>query len=107
MESGTQLGPYEILGQLGAGGMGEVYLARDPRLEREVAIKVLPEELCCDPEHMARLEREARMLAALDHPNVATVHGLEEAEGIRFLVMQRVKGRDSSRAHRRRPRSAG
>ena len=92
MESGTRLGPYEILDQLGAGGMGEVYLARDPRLEREVAIKVLPEALATDPEQLARLEREARMLAALDHPNVAAVYGLEEAGGVRFLVMQRVLG---------------
>ena len=92
MESGTRLGPYEILEQLGAGGLGEVWLAEDSRLGRKVAIKVMPEELCCDPEHMARLEREARMLAALDHPNIATVHGLEESEGVRFLVMQRVKG---------------
>ncbi len=92
MESGTRLGPYEILEQLGVGGMGEVYLAHDARLDRDVAIKVLPSELASDPERLARLEREARVLASLDHPNVAAVYGLEESDGVRFLVMQLAAG---------------
>jgi serine/threonine protein kinase len=70
----TRLGPYEILGLVGAGGMGEVYRARDPRLGREVAVKVLPEGLASDPERLQRFEREARAVAALNHPNILTVH---------------------------------
>lgn len=89
---GTQLTLYQILAPVGAGGMGEVYLARDTRLGREVAIKVLPEALPQNPERLARLEREARLLAALNHPGIATVHGLEESDGIRFLVMEHVPG---------------
>ena len=78
LEAGTKLGPYEIATQIGAGGMGKVYRARDPKLEREVAIKVLPEAFAEDDERLARFEREARALAALNHPNVATVHGLPQ-----------------------------
>ena len=72
--AGARLGPYEVLGLLGAGGMGEVYRARDPRLGREVAVKVLPEDVASDPERLARFEREARAVAALNHPNILTVH---------------------------------
>ena len=89
---GKTLGHYEILEPLGAGGMGEVYRAHDPNLKRDVAIKVLPEELASDPDRLARLEREAHSLAALNHPNVATIHGLEEADGVRFLVLELVEG---------------
>ena len=89
---GKTLGHYEILEPLGAGGMGEVYRARDTTLKREVAIKVLPEELSADPDRLARLEREAHLLAALNHPNIATIHALEEDQGARFLVLELVKG---------------
>jgi len=88
---GKTLGHYEILEPLGAGGMGEVYRARDTKLKRDVAVKVLPPDLTGDPERLARLEREAKLLAALNHPNIATIHGLEE-DGARFLVLELVKG---------------
>ena len=93
LSGGTRLGPYEILAPLGEGGMGEVYRAKDTRLDREVAVKVVSEALAADPDHMARFEREARLLASLDHPNVAVIHGIEEREGIRFLVLELVEGR--------------
>ena len=89
---GSTLNHYEILEPLGAGGMGEVYRARDTNLKREVAIKVLPEDLAADADRLARLEREAHLLAALNHPNIATIHNLEEADGTRFLVLELVKG---------------
>ena len=92
MAAGSELGPYRILGPLDAGGMGEVYRALDTRLHREVAVKVLPAALSGDPERVARLEREARLLAALNHPHIATIHGLEIAGG-------RARHRDG--AHRR------
>ncbi len=82
---GKTLGHYEILEPLGKGGMGEVYRARDTTLKREVAIKVLPEELSADPDRLARLEREAHLLAALNHPNIATIHSLEQHEVTRLL----------------------
>ncbi len=90
--SGARLGPYEILSPLGAGGMGEVYRARDTRLDREVAIKVLPEALARDKERILRFEREAKVLASLNHPNIAAIHGFEDVEGKRFLVMELVEG---------------
>src|SRR5438093_9044546 len=90
---GTRVGPYIIMGKLGAGGMGEVHLARDPRLEREVALKTLPAEFATDSERMARFRREALALAAINHPNIATVFGFEEfEEGTRVLVLERVEG---------------
>ncbi len=89
---GTLLGRYEVLGPLGKGGMGEVYRARDPEVEREVAIKVLPAEMAWDSERLARFEREAKALAALQHPNVATLYGLERQDGQPFLVMELVEG---------------
>src|SRR5882762_1735533 len=89
---GTKLGPYEIVSLIGAGGMGEVYRARDSRLGREVAIKVLPESFASDPDRLARFEREAQMLASLNHPNIAIIHGLEESSGVRALVMELVDG---------------
>src|SRR6202040_1440181 len=85
---GTRLGPYEILAPIGAGGMGEVYKARDTKLDREVAIKVLPAALARDPERLARFEREAKVLASLNHPNIAQIYGLEQ----RALVMELVSG---------------
>src|ERR1700686_2782986 len=92
LTSGTRLGPYEILALLGAGGMGEVYEALDTKLERNVAIKVLPEAFEHDGERLSRLQREARMLAALNHPNIATIFGLDQSDGVHFLVMELVPG---------------
>jgi hypothetical protein len=92
LTSGTRLGPYEILGPLGAGGMGRVYRARDVKLDRPVAIKILRDDCAHDPNWLARFEREARLLAALSHGNIATVHGLDEMDGSRYLVMELVKG---------------
>lgn len=89
---GQQLGFYKILSALGAGGTGEVYQARDTKLGREVAIKVLPQALERDTERLSRFQREARMLAALNHPNIATIHGLEHSDGTHFLVMELVPG---------------
>jgi eukaryotic-like serine/threonine-protein kinase len=89
---GTRLGPYEIGAQIGAGGMGEVYRASDTNLKRQVAIKVLPHQVAADAERVARFQREAEVLAALNHPNIAHIHGLENADGIRALVMELVEG---------------
>ncbi len=92
MEPGHSLATYEIIALLGAGGMGQVYRARDTRLNREVAIKVLPPEFSENPVRLARLQTEARSLAAMKHPNIATVHSYEEADGVHFLVMELVEG---------------
>ena len=92
LAAGTRLGPYEITEQIGIGGMGEVYRARDVNLGRDVAIKVLPEAFAQDADRLARFEREARTLASLSHPNVATVHGFEKADAVRALVMEFVGG---------------
>ena len=89
---GTVLGPYEILSAIGAGGMGEVYEARDNKLGRNVAIKVLPEAFAHDHDRLTRFQREARMLAALNHPNIATIHGLEQSDDVHYLVMELVAG---------------
>jgi serine/threonine protein kinase len=93
---GTRLGPYEIIAALGAGGMGEVYRARDTRLNRDVAIKVLPELFAQDAERIARFTREAQTLAALSHPNIAAIYGIEESGNTRALVMELVEGQDLS-----------
>src|SRR5260370_40517386 len=85
---GSRLGPYEILSPLGAGGMGEVYRARDTKLNRDVAIKVLPQAMASDPERLRRFEREAQVLAALNHQNIASIYGLEA----NALVMEFVDG---------------
>jgi eukaryotic-like serine/threonine-protein kinase len=90
--SGTKLGSYEVIAQIGAGGMGEVYQSRDAKLGREVAIKVLPEAFAHDPERLTRFQREAKMLAALNHPNIATIHGLEQSGSASYLVMELVSG---------------
>src|ERR1700686_4265211 len=92
LSAGTRLGPYEIVAHIGAGGMGEVYSAHDIKLGRDVAIKVLPESFAHDGERMARFEREAQVLASLNHPNISTIHGLEESNGITALGMERVEG---------------
>jgi len=92
LTSGSQVGPYSITSLLGAGGMGEVYRARDPRLERDVAIKALPAHLAGDADRLSRFEREARVLAGLNHPNVGAIFGIEESDGHRFLVLEFVAG---------------
>src|ERR1700736_1764414 len=89
---GTRLGIYEIQSPLGAGGMGEVYRATDTKLGRDVALKVLPAEMAQDPERLGRFRREAKVLAQLDHPNIVTIHSVEECDGIHFLTMQLVEG---------------
>src|SRR5687768_8024073 len=103
LPTGTRVGPYEILASIGAGGMGEVYRARDAKLGRDVAIKILPGIFSADPERLARFEREARTLATLNHPNIAQIYGLEhvsEATGnnqpgrVSALVMELVEGED-------------
>ncbi len=80
LQPGTTLGPYEVLSAIGAGGMGEVYKARDTKLDRDVALKILPDAFVNDPERLARFQREAKVLASLNHPNIAAVHRLEESE---------------------------
>jgi serine/threonine protein kinase len=92
IQSGTRLGPYEILSAIGAGGMGEVFRARDPRLGRDVAIKVLPDTFARDAERIARFQREAKGLASLSHPNIATIYGLEDSGSTHALVMELVEG---------------
>jgi serine/threonine protein kinase len=92
LAAGCRLGPCEILAPLGAGGMGEVFRARDTRLDRDVAIKVLPEEFFQDKERRERFEREAKLLAALNHPNIATIHSFEEISGRYLLVQELVEG---------------
>ena len=90
--AGTKLGPYEIVAAIGAGGMGEVYRARDTKLRRDVAIKILPASFASDPDRLARFQREAEVLASLNHPNIAHIHGLEESDGLKALVMELVEG---------------
>ena len=92
LSPGTKLGPYEVVGALGAGGMGEVYRARDTKLNRDVALKVLREAFARNAERMARFRREAQVLASLNHPNIATIYGLEESNGNSALVMELVEG---------------
>ena len=92
IQPGTRLGPYEVVSAIGAGGMGEVYRAHDTRLNRDVALKVLPEAFARDTQRMARFEREAKLLASLNHPNIAAIYGLEESGPIRALVMELVEG---------------
>ena len=100
---GSRLGTYEILSALGAGGMGEVYRAHDTRLNRDVALKILPDSFADDPDRLARFEREAQVLASLNHPNIAHIHGLEESGGARALVMELVEGEDLAHRIARRP----
>ena len=93
---GTRLGPYEVLAPIGAGGMGEVYRARDTKLNRDVALKLLPDSFAHDRERLARFTREAQTLASINHPRIATAFGLEEAGDVRALVMEFVDGEDLS-----------
>ena len=93
---GTQLGPYQIVAKLGEGGMGQVFRARDTKLDRDVAIKILPEAFAHDADRLARFTREAKTLASLNHPNIAHIHGLAESGGVTALVMELVEGDDLS-----------
>src|SRR5213083_2284753 len=90
--TGVRLGPYEILAPIGAGGMGEVYRARDTRLDRTVAIKVLPEHLADDPDSRQRFEREARAVSSLNHPHICVLHDIGSQDGTDYLVMEYVQG---------------
>jgi serine/threonine protein kinase len=103
LESGQSLFHYRLTEKLGEGGMGVVWRATDTTLDRDVAIKVLPDSLSADPDRLARFEREAKLLAALDHPNLATVHGLHDAAGIRFLAMELIPGEELEAVIRRGP----
>src|SRR5436190_5577116 len=93
MVAGSRLGPYEIVALLGAGGMGEVYRGRDPRLKRDIAIKVLPADVTSSPDRLVRFEREATTVAGLNHPNIVVLHSIEEDGSTRFLTMELVEGR--------------
>ena len=92
VRAGSRVGAYEIVALLGAGGMGEVYRARDARLGRDVAIKILPEVWLTDPDRRARLDREARVLASLNHPHIGAIYGVEESGGVPALVLELVEG---------------
>src|SRR5712692_5068379 len=92
LTTGSRLVSYDIISLLGSGGMGEIYRARDTKLGREVALKVLPEAFRFDPERVARFEREAKVLASLNHPHIAVLYGMEESGGRHFLVMELVEG---------------
>ncbi len=92
LSAGTRLGPYEVVGALGAGGMGEVYRARDTRLRREVAVKVLPESFASDVDRLLRFEQEARAVGALSHPNILAVHDIGAQNGIHYIVTELLDG---------------
>ncbi len=92
LEVGSRLGHYDVTALIGQGGMGEVYRARDTKLGRDVALKVLPDLFADHPERLARFQREARVLASLNHPNIASIYGLKESEGVRALVLELVEG---------------
>src|SRR5918995_1950347 len=94
LSPGTRLGPYEITTAIGAGGMGEVYRARDTKLNRDVAVKVLPAIFASDPERLARFEREAQLLASMNHPHIAQIYGVEAQAAAHALVMEFVDGED-------------
>src|SRR5260370_22675861 len=101
LTSGTKLGPYEIVSPLGAGGMGEVYRARDTRLGRDVAIKVLPAHLYANPDLKQRMEREARAISSLNHPHICTLHDVGSQDSVDFLVMEHLEGETlADRLHR-------
>src|SRR5277367_5612841 len=97
LSAGDKLGPYQILAPIGAGGMGEVFRASDPRLRRDIAVKVLSPGMAHDPEHLARFQREARAVAALNHPNIVTIFSVEESAGVHFLTMELVDGQPLDR----------
>src|ERR1039457_1276395 len=101
LSAGAKLGTYEVLSAIGAGGMGEVYQAHDTKLRRDVAIKVLPEAFAHDADRLSRFRREAQLLASLNHPNIATIHGLEDSGGTSYLVMELVPGENLAERVRR------
>ncbi len=110
---GDRLGHYDVTALIGEGGMGQVYRATDTKLDRDVALKILPDAFVNDPERLARFEREAKVLASLNHPNIGSIYGLEEAEGVRALVLELVEGptladriKRSTRARQQRTRRA-
>jgi serine/threonine protein kinase len=111
MQAGSRLGHYEILSAIGKGGMGEVYRARDTKLGRDVAVKLLPEIFVSDADRVSRLEREARLLAVLNHPNVAAIFGFEKSSNAHFIVLELVRGkrwrRFSNGGHCRLPKRFG
>src|SRR5919204_101139 len=92
LSAGTRLGPYEIVAPIGAGGMGEVYRARDMKLGRDVALKILPAEFAVEPERLIRFKREAQVLASLNHPNIAHIYGFDDSSSVHALVMELVEG---------------
>src|SRR6185312_6319863 len=96
LSAGKHIGPYEVVDRLGAGGMGEVYRARDLRLQRSVALKILPEAVAADDERRARFTREAQTLAALNNPNIAAIYGIEDSAPVHAIVMELVDGEDLS-----------
>src|SRR5919108_178950 len=98
LSSGTRLGPYEIIAKLGEGGMGEVYRAHDAKLNRDVAIKILPPELSTHPDALARFEREAQAVAALSHPNILAIHDFGHADGTSYAVMELLEGESMRQA---------
>src|SRR6266849_707490 len=103
LASGTRLGPYEIVSPLGVGGMGEVYRARDTRLDRDVAVKVLPANLSSDPSLRQRLEREAKAISKLSHPHICTLHDIGHQDGMDFLVMELLDGETLEQRLRKGP----
>jgi serine/threonine protein kinase len=106
-EIGQTISHYRIIEKLGQGGMGEVFLAHDTSLDRKVALKFLPDIFSGDPERLARFEREAKLLASLNHPNIATIYGLEQADGKRFLAMELVEGETLAQQIERGPLQLG
>jgi serine/threonine protein kinase len=106
LEVSTRLGPYEIIAPLGAGGMGEVYRARDTRLGREVAIKVLPEAFAANPDRQGRFEREARAVAALSHPNILAIHDYGTQGGVTYAVMELLEGETLRKRLAKGPRTS-
>ncbi len=100
---GKTISHYKVLEKIGQGGMGEVYRATDTKLNRDVALKILPEPFTQDPQRLARFEREAKLLASLNHPNIAAIYGLEEADGVRFLSLERVEDETLAEQLTKRP----
>jgi len=103
LPSGTKLGPYEIMGLLGAGGMGEVYRAKDTRLGRDVAIKILPKEMSADAGRKQRFEREAKTISSLNHPNICVLHEVGTQDGLSYLVMELIEGESLAKRLERGP----
>src|SRR5215510_2509637 len=103
IESGTRIGPYEVTSPLGEGGMGVVFRARDTKLQRDVALKLLPDHFATDADRLSRFQREAQLLASLNHPNIAQIYGLEDASGTGCIVMELVEGETIAQRLKRGP----